>query len=117
MFILKHLLPDGYRLSVSSCCYPTGQTAAYSGSTFLLDSVDQFLRQLGHSAVLRADVGTHLYGQLVSFRDRHAGEDGGCKGTREGVAGPDGIGYLYLCLLYTSPSPRDQRGSRMPSSA
>ena len=33
------------------------------------------------------------------------------------------IGALFalaaygLCLLYTSPSPRDQRGSRMPSSA
>ena len=25
--------------------------------------------------------------------------------------------YLAPCLLYTSPSPRDQRGSRMPSSA
>ena len=24
---------------------------------------------------------------------------------------------LISCLLYTSPSPRDQRGSRMPSSA
>ena len=24
---------------------------------------------------------------------------------------------LAVCLLYTSPSPRDQRGSRMPSSA
>ena len=24
---------------------------------------------------------------------------------------------FYTCLLYTSPSPRDQRGSRMPSSA
>ena len=24
---------------------------------------------------------------------------------------------LKICLLYTSPSPRDQRGSRMPSSA
>ena len=24
---------------------------------------------------------------------------------------------LIVCLLYTSPSPRDQRGSRMPSSA
>ena len=24
---------------------------------------------------------------------------------------------IELCLLYTSPSPRDQRGSRMPSSA
>ena len=23
----------------------------------------------------------------------------------------------WICLLYTSPSPRDQRGSRMPSSA
>ena len=25
--------------------------------------------------------------------------------------------WTYSCLLYTSPSPRDQRGSRMPSSA
>ena len=25
--------------------------------------------------------------------------------------------YFKSCLLYTSPSPRDQRGSRMPSSA
>ena len=31
----------------------------------------------------------------------------------------DRLGHAYysLCLLYTSPSPRDQRGSRMPSSA
>ena len=27
------------------------------------------------------------------------------------------IGKPQVCLLYTSPSPRDQRGSRMPSSA
>ena len=26
-------------------------------------------------------------------------------------------GMYIACLLYTSPSPRDQRGSRMPSSA
>ena len=25
--------------------------------------------------------------------------------------------WNLVCLLYTSPSPRDQRGSRMPSSA
>ena len=30
--------------------------------------------------------------------------------------GPE-YGELVSCLLYTSPSPRDQRGSRMPSSA
>ena len=28
-----------------------------------------------------------------------------------------GYGRNLSCLLYTSPSPRDQRGSRMPSSA
>ena len=32
-----------------------------------------------------------------------------------------GISFIdvpgHVCLLYTSPSPRDQRGSRMPSSA
>jgi len=28
-----------------------------------------------------------------------------------------GLATRYICLLYTSPSPRDQRGSRMPSSA
>ena len=27
------------------------------------------------------------------------------------------VAVMALCLLYTSPSPRDQRGSRMPSSA
>ena len=27
------------------------------------------------------------------------------------------LGCIEGCLLYTSPSPRDQRGSRMPSSA
>ena len=29
----------------------------------------------------------------------------------------DVVIFENLCLLYTSPSPRDQRGSRMPSSA
>ena len=29
----------------------------------------------------------------------------------------DDVDRFYACLLYTSPSPRDQRGSRMPSSA
>ena len=34
------------------------------------------------------------------------------------IATPNGAGLSNNhCLLYTSPSPRDQRGSRMPSSA
>ena len=34
-----------------------------------------------------------------------------------GIYGEHGHLCRYTCLLYTSPSPRDQRGSRMPSSA
>ena len=36
------------------------------------------------------------------------------------IMGPNGSGkstLSYTCLLYTSPSPRDKRQSRMPSSA
>ena len=52
-------------------------------------------------------------------------EQMGCKvkwGENEiSVAGPAKVGIdvdmSNVCLLYTSPSPRDQRGSRMPSSA
>ena len=35
---------------------------------------------------------------------------------RKGIA-VEAIEVFIACLLYTSPSPRDQRGSRMPSSA
>ena len=53
---------------------------------------------------------------------------GGVGASREDVAAVDsffatpfaqGMPELWsmTCLLYTSPSPRDQRGSRMPSSA
>ena len=48
----------------------------------------------------------------------------GCDGVL--ISTTENIGYMAgltkdafdrCCLLYTSPSPRDQRGSRMPSSA
>ena len=52
----------------------------------------------------------------------HAGK---VKDPFDDFSGPQNIGHLFfvfkpnlfVCLLYTSPSPRDQRGSRMPSSA
>ena len=40
---------------------------------------------------------------------------GRCDPTQNDIM--DGTGQFKTCLLYTSPSPRDQRGSRMPSSA
>ena len=44
---------------------------------------------------------------------------GGSRGIGEMIAAgflANGV-KVYICLLYTSPSPRDQSGSRMPSSA
>ena len=38
-------------------------------------------------------------------------------GTSPIIAIGASMGGSCACLLYTSPSPRDQRGSRMPSSA
>ena len=52
----------------------------------------------------------------LTQRDRHErGEGSGDEGpsSREGASYANGKG----CLLYTSPSPRDKRQSRMPSSA
>ena len=40
-----------------------------------------------------------------------------CKTPRETYISRYVVSYKDTCLLYTSPSPRDQRGSRMPSSA
>ena len=36
---------------------------------------------------------------------------------KESKSGSEAGVKYFICLLYTSPSPRDQRGSRMPSSA
>ena len=51
----------------------------------------------------------------------HGGRDPGAvgaKGTKEKTITTAAANDLAnRCLLYTSPSPRDQRGSRMPSSA
>ena len=54
------------------------------------------------STLLRA-AGPFLFVQIANFESA--------------LAAVGGSSPCKLCLLYTSPSPRDQRGSRMPSSA
>ena len=43
--------------------------------------------------------------------------DASCNGTYQGKNQRIHGGSYIICLLYTSPSPRDKRQSRMPSSA
>ena len=59
----------------------------------------QLFGQRGHGTILRADVGAHLYGQLVGLSHGLTAEDGCAERTRERVARTDGVGYLYVRRL------------------
>ena len=52
-------------------------------------------------------------GELREVGGQRVRVAGKCHGVLSFLVAP----YIFTCLLYTSPSPRDQRGSRMPSSA
>ena len=68
-----------------------------------------------------------LIGTFVSYSQDLSSPQGGGVLNIESVTPGDGYskmsfkgditGYGKVCLLYTSPSPRDKRQSRMPSSA
>ena len=69
------------------------------------------IEKLGGGYSAPAVVGGKLYG--LSNR----GDDEVVWCLREHDGSEVWVSRLGPCLLYTSPSPRDQRGSRMPSSA
>ena len=91
------------------------------------DSIAKSGSMLGSGAVISMDETTDMVKALCRISRFYYSEScGQCTPCREGT------GWLYrmlvriiegkgrpedICLLYTSPSPRDQRGSRMPSSA
>ena len=58
------------------------------------------------------DLQRYFHERALDARDEY-GRMFGDRGFRGGMV----AAHIPSCLLYTSPSPRDQRGSRMPSSA
>ena len=63
------------------------------------------------SGAVRSKVAS-MFGEQLARAASHFAFD------RQPLLLSEGESHLrYACLLYTSPSPRDQRGSRMPSSA
>ena len=76
-----------------------------------------FIQRLIHqiSAVLARMIGKNAEEQLIILEEYIQQHNGLGSEDLEKISDEDLLNYF--CLLYTSPSPRDQRGSRMPSSA
>ena len=88
-----------------------------TGSATAAGNRGAFLTEFQIKALDRDTDGDGVFDHLDTDKDND-----GCDDVLEsGGEDPDGDGILgvlpLVCLLYTSPSPRDQRGSRMPSSA
>ena len=88
------------------------------------------LNQIGSGITIDENGLVHLYKRKYIFQSCNAPLDLGNSGTglrlMLGLTSGIGLNLSFCgdkslssrpCLLYTSPSPRDQRGSRMPSSA
>ena len=58
-----------------------------------------------------------VFEAIGTYKMKRCGTDGSTNGGFEWKLKPTTFYNQVTCLLYTSPSPRDQRGSRMPSSA
>ena len=77
------------------------------------------------SAGLGCGFGTRVVSDVLPWRpvaELNTGDvvDPSGTGTGDNISGESGFGEcagLRTCLLYTSPSPRDEESSRMPSSA
>ena len=85
----------------------TARLEEIGGEVTLAQTVSHAIRALGRS---------REYDLVVLDQDLPDGKGFEVQACLKGFS--DAPSVLFVtCLLYTSPSPRDQRGSRMPSSA
>ena len=78
-----------------------------AAKTSILEEVKNEFKAIARDAVRFSPVDTGAFVTSWSFETGKSGRP----------RGKSSLNRPRSCLLYTSPSPRDQRGSRMPSSA
>ena len=91
---------------------PRSQTLVF-GSLFVFYFVGTFVMMFCNTALLHC-AKMRFEGGDPTIKDGFAA---GWKHKKKILYWSALSGTIGVCLLYTSPSPRDQRGSRMPSSA
>ena len=90
------------------------ERSAEDSAAFLLPhlTAEMHLLDVGCGpATITCDLATHV-AEVIGIEP-----PGSVLDTARENAKSRGVANVSFCLLYTSPSPRDQRGSRMPSSA
>ena len=115
-------------MKIGIVCYPT-----FGGSGVLATELGKGLAQNGHQVhfiTYRQPVRLTSFHENIFYHEvgnidyplfEFAPYDTALASKLVDVISHEKIDLLHvhyaICLLYTSPSPRDQRGSRMPSSA
>ena len=75
----------------------------------------ELVKQIGKGELTAAQCTDHFLGQIRDKNDDNGAFLAQCD--QEAADAAKQIDASIACLLYTSPSPRDKRQSRMPSSA
>ena len=89
----------------------------YSLVPRLLDGVTFGNKTVDLELVEIPQVVDKLEGLVMELEDSYFPTMGSVNYTDDFSKAADGADWFLFCLLYTSPSPRDKRQSRMPSSA
>ena len=82
----------------------------------LVKELSEFISNNSGNLSHKHELARELAKEIVDIRKEEAEKTGEVVGDQYFTMGVEPL-KAAICLLYTSPSPRDQRGSRMPSSA
>ena len=106
------LTMDGQLPEATTMVVENGMVVAVGEDDLMTDSryADFIKKDVGGKTIMPGFIDPHTHMALTISLENMIDLSGFTHNTNEEV-------WNHFCLLYTSPSPRDQRGSRMPSSA
>ena len=111
--------------SLKKCCFARNPKIQYDpaepAGSYSMDLNDPYSQRVLKNLVRYQADGSGAFDKsspcVIRASPSDIDDDGGWLSVKELGDGLRSVGIYMNCLLYTSPSPRDKRQSRMPSSA